>query len=157
MKRFGLLLSAAICVTACTGCSSPYLPHNAFKYIPEFSGQENLGEETEAGGDLMDINPLRRPRSYFSPDSIRERYKQHISDTETDNNPLPEEWKSEVMESEDMQDDRQTIKEGFRTGIVEQSVQVLRTHGKSDREIKETILKDFLISEEMLDKMINEK
>lgn len=52
MKRIGLLLSAAICVAVCTGCSSPYLPHNAFKYIPEFSGKENLGEETEAGDQL---------------------------------------------------------------------------------------------------------
>lgn len=35
------------------------------------------------------------------------------------------------------------LRDVLREGIVEKSIQILRNHGKSDREIKEMMLKDF--------------
>jgi len=50
-----------------------------------------------------------------------------------------------------LQDD---MKNWAREGIVKKSIQILRTHGKSDEEIKQMMLKDFLINEEVLDELL---
>ena len=92
MNPFGLLLAAAICAVSLVGCSSPYLPHNAVKYIPEFSKEreyERTSAMEEKGGLTMKAEPLKQPQSYFSPDSIRERYAQHMNEeTAQDTDPL---------------------------------------------------------------------
>jgi len=46
------------------------------------------------------------------------------------------------------------IKNMAREGIVKKSIQILRTHGKSEEEIKKMMLKDFSIKEEVLDKLL---
>lgn len=48
-----------------------------------------------------------------------------------------------------------TIRDQMRRGIVEKSVQILRGHGKSDEEIRSTILNDFHIEEKVLDEILN--
>lgn len=41
-----------------------------------------------------------------------------------------------------------TARDTLRKGIVGKSIQILRTHGKCDSEIKSMVLKDFSISEQ---------
>lgn len=83
LKWIGLIC-AAVSVMACTGCSSPYLPHNAFKYIPEFRAQGSIDAEGNHQEDILEENPMKRQESYFSPGSIRERYSQHIQNLSVD-------------------------------------------------------------------------
>lgn len=47
------------------------------------------------------------------------------------------------------------LRDTLREDIVEKSVQILRAHGKSDKEIKEMVLKDFSINESFLDKILS--
>lgn len=47
-----------------------------------------------------------------------------------------------------------SIRDVFREGIVEKSIQILRNHGKSDDEIKEMMIKDFSISDETIDMLL---
>lgn len=76
------LIGVMVWMVGLTGCSSPYLPHNAFRYIPEFFQQEENDrqnstteqEQLEEGENDMEKDPVK---SYFSPESIRERYAQH--------------------------------------------------------------------------------
>lgn len=48
-----------------------------------------------------------------------------------------------------------TVKDMFRREIVGKSIQILRSHGKTDEEIKEMMLNDFSISEAVLDELLN--
>lgn len=48
-----------------------------------------------------------------------------------------------------------SIRDQMRQGIVEKSVQILRSHGKSDEEIRSMILNDFRIEENVLDEILN--
>ena len=50
---------------------------------------------------------------------------------------------------------RDTTRDQMRRGIVEKSVQILRSHGKSDEEIRSMILNDFHIEEKVLDEILN--
>lgn len=47
-----------------------------------------------------------------------------------------------------------TIRDQMRRGIVEKSVQILRSHGKSDEEIRSMMLDDFRIEEKVLDELL---
>lgn len=49
----------------------------------------------------------------------------------------------------------ETVKDMFRSEIVSKSIQILRSHGKTDEEIKEMLLNDFSISETALDELLN--
>ena len=49
------------------------------------------------------------------------------------------------------------LKNILREGVVEKSIQILRSHGKSDNEIKEMMLKDFAITEEKSDQIMKTK
>lgn len=49
------------------------------------------------------------------------------------------------------------LKSILREGVVEKSIQILRSHGKSDNEIKEMMLKDFAITEKSLDRIMKAK
>lgn len=51
--------------------------------------------------------------------------------------------------------ERTNLRDTLREGIVEKSIQILREHGKSDKEIKKMILKDFSISENSVDKILS--
>ena len=48
-----------------------------------------------------------------------------------------------------------TVRDMLRREIVGKSIQILRSHGKSDDEIKEMMLNDFSISEAVLDELLN--
>lgn len=50
---------------------------------------------------------------------------------------------------------RDTIRDQMRRGIVEKSVQILRSHGKSDDEIRSMILNDFRIEEKVHDEILS--
>ncbi len=141
-----ILLGAMICTISCTGCSSAFLPHNAFRYIPEFSHQEyqhtengNKGsieepateyEQPAKGENNMNAEPLKQPRSYFSPASIRERYAQHIQDGPIDAcDPLLD--------------------------IAHDTVILMRQDGKSDEEIRATLKSKFHFSDETINALTN--
>lgn len=49
----------------------------------------------------------------------------------------------------------ETVKDMFRREIVSKSIQIFRSHGKTDDEIKEMLLNDFSISETALDELLN--
>lgn len=75
----------------------PCLPHDALKYIPEFrhdgnaaaDNKENTTEETTEGSDTGMKTEQTGNHSYFSPDSIRSRYAEHIqNETAVCNDPL---------------------------------------------------------------------
>lgn len=46
------------------------------------------------------------------------------------------------------------VKDTFRGEIVGKSIQILRSHGKSNTEIREMMVKDFSISEKELNRML---
>lgn len=46
------------------------------------------------------------------------------------------------------------LRDTFREGIVEKSIQILRAHGRNDNEIKKMILKNFSIKENVLDNLL---
>ena len=50
-----------------------------------------------------------------------------------------------------------TSRDIFRKEIISKSIQILQRHGKSEKEIKEMMLKDFSIQEENLDMLLNVK
>ena len=137
MKPFGLLLAAAICAVSLAGCSSsPYLPHNAVKYIPAFSQKREYEttssmEEQEKGGLTMKAEPLKQPRSYFSPDSIRERYAQHMNEeTAQDTDPLLD--------------------------IARDSIKLMRADNKSEEEIRSMLKTHYHFSDKIIDELLNE-
>lgn len=134
MKPFGLLLAAVICAVSLTGCSSPYLPHNAVKYIPAFSQQEEYETTSaaeEQGGNTMKAEPLKQSQSYFSPDSIRERYAQHMNE-ETDQNTAP------------------------LLDIARDSIKLMRADNKSEEEIQSMLKTHYHFSDKMIDELLNE-
>lgn len=135
MKPFGLLLAAAICVVSLAGCSSPYLPHNAVKYIPASSQQGEYettsATEEQEGGITMKAEPLKQPQSYFSPDSIRERYAQHI--------------KEEKCQSPDPLLD-----------IARDSIKLMQSDNKSEKEIRYMLKEHYHFSDEIIDALLNE-
>lgn len=47
-----------------------------------------------------------------------------------------------------------TIRDTLREEIVCKSIQILRSHGKSEKEIREMMLKDFSIEEKTLDSLL---
>lgn len=47
------------------------------------------------------------------------------------------------------------IRSRIRQKIAEKSIQILRRHGKSDKEIRSVILHDFQIEENVLDGILN--
>lgn len=49
---------------------------------------------------------------------------------------------------------RNTIRDTLREEIVDKSIQILRSHGKSEKEIKDMMLKDFSIEEKVLDNLL---
>lgn len=53
-----------------------------------------------------------------------------------------------------MENRHDSMRNVLRAGIVEKSIQILRSHGKSDAEIREMMLKDFSISERYLDELL---
>ena len=134
MNPFGLLLAAAICAVSLVGCSSPYLPHNAVKYIPEFSKEreyERTSAMEEKGGLTMKAEPLKQPQSYFSPDSIRERYAQHMNEeTAQDTDPLLD--------------------------IARDSIKLMRADNKSEGEIRSMLKAHYHFSDEVIDALLNE-
>lgn len=125
MRLFRLGLASFICLITLNGCSSPFLPHNAVKYIPEFSHTETterMGdmeqEENVTSNETIDLH-----RSYFSPESIKERYTQHIEDCEeNDSDPLLD--------------------------IVHETIDLMRQEGKTDDEITEMLTEKFDLTEE---------
>lgn len=133
MKRIGILLTAAICVVSLVGCSSPYLPHNAVKYIPEFyeQGESQRDETTRQGGISMKAESSKHPQSYFSPDSIRERYAQHIQRVSADDCDL-------------------------LIDIAWTTVQLMRRDGKSEEAIRAELKDKFHFSDEVIDTLVKE-
>lgn len=137
MKPFGLLLAAAICAVSLAGCSSsPYLPHNAVKYIPAISNQKeqetaSIAETQEEGGTTMKAEPLNQPKSYFSPDSIRERYSQHTKE-ETAQTPDP------------------------LLDIARDSIKLMRADNKSEEEIRSMLKTHYHFSDKIIDELVNE-
>lgn len=139
MKHAVLMIWTAACAVLCMGCSSPYLPHNAFKYIPEFRCNGNATEEKEnnipkedleGGETVMEIEPLGH-HSYFSPDSIRARYAEHIQNKSAESNdPLLD--------------------------IARDTVELMRQDGKSQEEIRLELKDKFHFSDETIDALVEE-
>ncbi len=127
------LIGAMVCMVGLAGCSSPYLPHNAFFNLPEFSQQEENDkqnstteqEQPEEGGNDMEKTSIK---SYFSPGSIRERYVQHIQNDVTDCDLLLD--------------------------IAGDTVELMRWEGKREDEIRSELKKKFHFSDEMIDKLM---
>ena len=127
------LVSVVVCLASLTGCSSPYLPHNAFRYIPELSQQEESNQQNSAtdsekteGRNTMEKEPVK---SFFSPGSIRERYAQHIQN-ET------------VNECDSLLD------------IACETVELMRRNGKSEDEIRAELKKKFHFSDDIIDNLM---
>ncbi|MCM1305231.1 MAG: hypothetical protein NC305_16040 [Lachnospiraceae bacterium] len=139
IKYVVMLAGAMTCSLFCTGCSSPYLPHNAFKYIPEFrlSGYEaeekedNIPEEDLKGGETVMETESLGHRSYFSPDSIRTRYAEHIQ--------------NESAESNDLLLD-----------IARDTVELMQQDGKNEEEIRLVLKNKFHFSDEIIDVLVEE-
>ena len=136
MKPFGLLLATAICAASLAGGSSPYLPYNAVKYIPASSQQgeyetTSATEEQEKGGTTMKEEPLKQPRSYFSPDSVRDRYAQHMNEeTAQDTDPLLD--------------------------IARDSIKLMRADNRSDEEIRSMLKTHCHFSDKIIADLLNE-
>lgn len=58
-------------------------------------------------------------------------------------------------ETEDLHMQGETVRDMFRGEIIGKSIQILRSHGKSDEEIKEMMLNDFSINETSLDNLLS--
>ncbi|MCM1262859.1 MAG: hypothetical protein NC313_09070 [Butyrivibrio sp.] len=137
MKYIVLLFGIATCMILCTGCSSPYLPHNALKYIPEFYYGRNIPEEKddsfseeniEGGKTVMAVEPLSH-RSYFSPDSIRSRYAEHIENESIEgNDPL--------------------------LYIARGTVELMRQNGKSEEEIRLELKNKYHFTDKIIDSLV---
>lgn len=139
MSLIGLLFASVICTTTLSGCSSPFLPHNALRYIPEFSHEqtaepdthEEHSKPTEQGGNTMNEDFTRQHRSYFSPESIRERYAQHIEDGTADS-------------SDPLLD------------IARETVALMRQDGKTDDEIRTELERKFHFDAEAINALLSE-
>lgn len=59
-----------------------------------------------------------------------------------------------IDETEDFDMQDSAVKDMFRGEIVGKSIQILRSHGKSDEEIREMMSKDFSISEKELNSLL---
>lgn len=134
MKLICGVFTAALCAVSLSGCSSPYLPHNAVKYIPEFSQWDGHKPDTiditvKEGGVTMKAEPLKQLQSYFSPNSIRERYAQHIQ--------------NEPIESGDPLYD-----------VARDTVELMRLEGKSEDEIRKEIRDRFHFTDEVIDALM---
>ena len=129
LKRIGLTCAVVFVMAACTGCSSPYFPHNAFKYIPEFRANENSATGEEPKEDVSEENPMERSKSYFSPASIRERYSQHVQNLSAEDNDL-------LLE------------------IAKDTVALMREDGKSEDDIRSALKDKYHFSNEIIDKLV---
>lgn len=79
----------------------------------------------------MKAEPLKRPQSYFSPGSIRERYAQHI--------------RNETVDSCDPLLD-----------IAHDTVQLMRRDGKGEDEIRAELKDKFHFLDEVIDTLVKE-
>lgn len=79
----------------------------------------------------MKTEPLKQPQSYFSPNSIRERYAQHIQGESADN-------------SDPIFD------------IARDTVQLMRRDGKSEDEIRAELKAKFHFSDEVIGALVKE-
>lgn len=138
MRWISMMCAAATLAIVCTGCSSPFLPHNAVKYVPELA-RERYEEYTEEepdlsapqGGNDMKTEPLKQPQSYFSPSSIRERYAQHI-EGETPQSPDP------------------------LLDVARDSIKLMRADNKSEEEIRGMLKEHYHFSDETIEALLNE-
>lgn len=79
----------------------------------------------------MKAEPLKQPQSYFSPDSIRERYAQHMKEETTqDTDPLLD--------------------------IARDSIKLMRADNKSEEEIRSMLKAHYHFSDKMIDELLNE-
>ena len=79
----------------------------------------------------MKAEPLKQPRSYFSPDSIRERYAQHMNEeTAQDTDPLLD--------------------------IARDSIKLMRADNKSEEEIRSMLKTHYHFSDKIIDELLNE-
>lgn len=153
MCLFDLAFASFIYLTTLSGCSSPFLPHNAVKYIPEFSHAET-SDHIYPNEDFE--------HSYFSTESIRERYTQHIENYEAnDGNPLLDIVREtiELMRQERKTDDELLKKEtssekitawkdADKTDILLASIQIMQWHDKTQEQITEMLTEKFGMTEE---------
>lgn len=79
----------------------------------------------------MKAEPLMQPQSYFSPDSIRERYVQHMNE-ETPQNTDP------------------------LLDIARDSIKLMRADNKSEEEIQSMLKTHYHFSDKMIDELLNE-
>ncbi|MCM1330756.1 MAG: hypothetical protein NC253_15145 [Ruminococcus sp.] len=131
MKKLVLLVGILTCTFVCTGCSSPYLPHNGIKYFSDFFSGRNLTKETEKGGDDIVENKNIERNSYFSPDNIRARYEERIQE-------------------ETVQDDDLIL------DIYRETVKILKREGKAEEEIRATLKNKFHLSDKIIDIIMQE-
>lgn len=137
MRRIRLICAGAVCITMLSGCSSPFLPHNAVKYIPEFScgraAEPESAEDDESvqGGTTMNEGINGQHRSYFSPESIRERYDQHNSSLAADS-------------SDPLLD------------IARETVDQIRLDGKTNEEIRTVLESKFHFDEKTINALLDE-
>ncbi len=76
----------------------------------------------------MNPRTMRQPRSYFSPDSIRDRYAQRIQNEPAEHDPLMD--------------------------IAHESVEIMRRDGKSEGEIRSMLETKFQFSDKMIDQLL---
>lgn len=127
-----VLAGAIAGVTAFTGFASPYLPHNAFRYISELRKNENSAannDENKTRGDEAAMKGETNRKQFFSPDSIRERYAEHI--------------RQENVQSRDPLFD-----------IARDTVELLRREGKTDDEIRLVLKSKFHFSDETINALM---
>lgn len=137
MRLFALAFVGFGCLITLSGCSSPFLPHNAVKYIPEFSyaeTTENVYPSEDLGETEQEENSIREETvelhsSYFSPESIKERYIQHIEDCETNNG-------NSLLD------------------IVSETIDLMRRAGKTDDEIRDELIREFPFSSETVEELL---
>lgn len=130
MKRIGILFGVAIFTVSLAGCSSPYLPHNAIKDIPEFYNHREIQtDKTTKEVIILNEKTFWGHEPYFSSDSIRERYSQHIQ--------------NETADSDDLLFD-----------IARDTVELMRRDGKSDDEIRIKLKDTFHFSDEVIDELV---
>lgn len=73
---------------------------------------------------------MKRPESYFSPGSIRERYSQHIQNLSVDEN-------------------------GLLLDIARDTVALMREDGKSEDEIRAKLKEKYHFSDEIINELVN--
>lgn len=80
----------------------------------------------------MKADPLKQPQSYFSPDSIRERYAQHMN--------------VEMAQTSDLLLD-----------IASESIKRMRADSKSEEEIQSMLKAHYHFSDKMIDELLKEQ